>query len=258
MPLKKMGELTGLLLSQNVITADNLVLGKAFDKITIEMLHSMKEAGIKGISTFSTHEDDKYFIKMLAEYPHVYTNFECHRIRANEDPSYLEGKILYRNAIFENEKLECIIIAEAGEIITKPMIARLVNAGVKSVYAADVVSKERTEKPRIAPSALSKTEHMPAKKKITKTQTEDVCEKQPRGRPVEHKEEWSKITVVLLDKQIHWLDQLASNIRLNTKTAISRTELIRAIIASVEESGVDLSQLKNEAEIKSRLFSAPG
>lgn len=74
--------------------------------------------------------------------------------------------------------------------------------------------------------------------------------KQTRGRPIEHKEEWSKITVVLLDKQIHWLDQLASNIRLNTKAAVSRAELIRALIAAIEESETDLSQLGSETAIK--------
>lgn len=79
-------------------------------------------------------------------------------------------------------------------------------------------------------------------------------EKQARGRPQEHKEGWSKVTVVLLDKQIHWLDQLASTIRLNTKAAVSRAELIRAVIAAVEESGIDLSQLGNEKDIKNFLL----
>ena len=76
----------------------------------------------------------------------------------------------------------------------------------------------------------------------------------PRGRPVEHKEEWSKITVVLLDKQIHWLDKLASEIRLNTKIAVSRAELIRAVISAIEESGIDLSRLGNEKDIKDFLL----
>lgn len=79
---------------------------------------------------------------------------------------------------------------------------------------------------------------------------EDETSKQTRGRPIEHKESWSKITVVLLDKQIHWLDQLASNIRLKTKVAISRAELIRAVIAALEESGLDFSELSNETSIK--------
>ena len=79
-------------------------------------------------------------------------------------------------------------------------------------------------------------------------------EKQGRGRPIEHKEGWSKVTVVLLDKQIHWLDQLASNIRLNTKAALSRAELIRAAISAIEESDIDLSNIGSEQEIKNILL----
>ncbi len=85
-------------------------------------------------------------------------------------------------------------------------------------------------------------------------EAEEPTSKQSRGRPQEHKETWSKITVVLLDKQIHWLDQLASTIRLNTKAAVSRAELIRATLAAVEESGLDISQLKNEEDIKNLLL----
>jgi len=78
--------------------------------------------------------------------------------------------------------------------------------------------------------------------------------KQPKGRPLEHKEEWTKVTVVLLDRQIHWLDQLALDIRHNTKAAVSRAELIRSLIAAVEESKVDLSRLGNENGIKDFLL----
>lgn len=93
-------------------------------------------------------------------------------------------------------------------------------------------------------------EHIIAKQ----TEEEPPKEKQARGRPLEHKESWSKVTVVLLDKQIHWLDQLASTIRLNTKAAISRAELIRAIIAAIEESKIDLSNVDCESAIKDILL----
>jgi hypothetical protein len=89
---------------------------------------------------------------------------------------------------------------------------------------------------------------------ITPREYEAPKEKQGRGRPLEHKEGWSKVTVVLLDKQIHWLDQLASTIRLNTKAAISRAELIRAAIAAIEESEIDLSNITSEQTIKDALL----
>lgn len=80
-------------------------------------------------------------------------------------------------------------------------------------------------------------------------------EKQSRGRPLEHKEEWTKVTVVLLDKQIHWLDKLATEIRFNTKVAISRAEILRAMINAVEESGIDLSEIISEDDIKNKLLN---
>jgi len=109
--------------------------------------------------------------------------------------------------------------------------------------ADDIFAKpSQKEKPAVAPV-------------IVKAKEEDTPkEKQGRGRPLEHKEGWSKVTVVLLDKQIHWLDQLASTIRLNTKSAISRAELIRAAIAAIEESEIDLSNTVSEQTIKNMLL----
>lgn len=110
--------------------------------------------------------------------------------------------------------------------------------------ADDIFRKPiQQEKPVIEPYTTHKAEAVSEEKK------------QPRGRPQEHRETWSKITVVLLDKQIHWLDQLASNIRLNTKVAVSRAELIRALIAAVEESGIDISNLSSEHAVKNFLLN---
>lgn len=79
-------------------------------------------------------------------------------------------------------------------------------------------------------------------------------EKQGRGRPQEHKEDWTKVTVVLLDKQIHWLDKLALDIRQNTKSAISRAEIIRAVIAAMDESEINFTQSRSEQEIKTLIL----
>jgi hypothetical protein len=76
-----------------------------------------------------------------------------------------------------------------------------------------------------------------------------------RGRPQEHTETWTKATVVLLDRQIYWLDRLASDIRFNTKSAMSRAEIIRAFISAVQESDIDLSQFTSEEAIKEYLLS---
>ncbi len=65
--------------------------------------------------------------------------------------------------------------------------------------------------------------------------------KPTRGRPVMHTEPWAKITVVLLDRHVAYLDRLAIDIRLKHGRAISRAEIIRGLIESAFQSGVDLS-----------------
>lgn len=56
-----------------------------------------------------------------------------------------------------------------------------------------------------------------------------------------HTEPWAKITVVLLDRHVALLDRLAVDIRLKHGKAISRAELIRALIEAAYQSGIDLS-----------------
>lgn len=63
-----------------------------------------------------------------------------------------------------------------------------------------------------------------------------------RGRPIVHTEPWAKITVVLLDRQVAYLDGLAIDIRLKHARAISRAEILRALVEAASQSGVDLSE----------------
>jgi hypothetical protein len=121
------------------------------------------------------------------------------------------------------------------------------------------------DKPKIGKSAEDifsrkpSRQEQPASKSLEKTSEtkQEVVEqeKRSRGRPVEHKESVSKVTVVLLDNQIHWLGKLSSEIRLKTKSAISRAELIRAFISAIETSGLDLSDISTEQAIKEFLLS---
>src|SRR3954466_5275534 len=66
--------------------------------------------------------------------------------------------------------------------------------------------------------------------------------KSNRGRPIVHTEPWAKITVVLLDRHVAYLDRLAIDIRLKHGKAISRAELIRGLIEAAFQSGIDMSQ----------------
>lgn len=73
------------------------------------------------------------------------------------------------------------------------------------------------------------------------------------GRPPLHEEAWSKVTVVLLNRHIVFLDRLATNIRERTGTAIKRAEIIRALIDVLAESDLDLTSATSAAELKALL-----
>lgn len=251
----KWNELIDETIAQDIIISGK-VYGKVFEKITKGMIDRIRSAmdpyDKTTIATFSTRKDDQTFIKMLAEYPHRYTNFQYYYREKGFD--HLEGKILYRNVVSENEKNGITIIANASEIITKSILDRIKASEAKYVPAADIISKNDSATKIKSIKNLPEAKEQP-QNTIAISPKYSKAEKQSRGRPQEHNESWSKITVTLLDKQIHWLDQLASNIRFNTKVAISRTELIQAIIAAAEESSADLSRLKNKTEIKDHLLT---
>ena len=56
------------------------------------------------------------------------------------------------------------------------------------------------------------------------------------GRPPVHTESWTKVTVVLFDRQVRFLDRLADDIRARHSAAVSRAQLIRALVDSVGDS----------------------
>jgi hypothetical protein len=75
------------------------------------------------------------------------------------------------------------------------------------------------------------------------------------GRPPIHAEEWTKATVVLFTRQIAFLDRLADRIRAANGAAVSRAQLIRALIDAIGESDVDLTAVRSEADIKQTVLS---
>ena len=70
------------------------------------------------------------------------------------------------------------------------------------------------------------------------------------GRPPVHDEAWTKVTVVLFNRQIVFLDRLAANIRAQSGAAISRAQLIRALLDAVADADVDLTTATSEADLK--------
>lgn len=78
------------------------------------------------------------------------------------------------------------------------------------------------------------------------------------GRPPIHNEDWTKVTVVLFNRQIVFLDRVAASIRATSGAAISRAQLIRALVDAVGEANIDLTAARSEAEMKMALLTHLG
>jgi hypothetical protein len=70
-----------------------------------------------------------------------------------------------------------------------------------------------------------------------------------KGRPPSHAERWTKVTVVLMDRQIVFLDRLIADIRAANGSSIGRANLIRALIDSLAASDLDLTNSRSERDL---------
>ena len=82
--------------------------------------------------------------------------------------------------------------------------------------------------------------------------------KRKPGRPPIHDEAWTKVTVVLFNRQIVFLDRLAATIRAQRGAAISRAQLIRALLDAVADADVDLTMATSETELKATILARLG
>jgi hypothetical protein len=73
------------------------------------------------------------------------------------------------------------------------------------------------------------------------------------GRPPVHNETWSKVSVVLFDRQILHLDRLANSVRIKGGKLLNRAEIIRALIDGLIDSGMDISGTTSERELRTRV-----
>jgi hypothetical protein len=74
-----------------------------------------------------------------------------------------------------------------------------------------------------------------------------------RGRPPVHQETWSKVSVVLFDRQILHLDQLATDMRTKSGRMLNRAEIIRALIDGLIDSGMDVTASGSEADLRAKV-----
>src|SRR5436190_22648562 len=93
------------------------------------------------------------------------------------------------------------------------------------------------------------------KRRRLRTKTTKVRSKPraSRGRPPVHTESWSKVSVVLFDRQIVHLDRLATDIRGKSGRAANRAEIIRALIDGLIDSRMDVTASASEAELRAKV-----
>jgi hypothetical protein len=82
--------------------------------------------------------------------------------------------------------------------------------------------------------------------------------KRKPGRPPVHDEAWTKVTVVLFNRQIVFLDRLAANIRAQSGAAISRAQLIRSLVDAVADADIDLTAATSESDLKLTILARLG
>ena len=95
-----------------------------------------------------------------------------------------------------------------------------------------------------------------AKTRARRVRVRATTRPQPKagpGRPPVHNETWSKVSVVLFDRQIHHLDHLAIEIRGKSGKVLNRAEIIRALIDALIDSGMDITSAATEADLRARI-----
>src|SRR4051812_39744913 len=79
-----------------------------------------------------------------------------------------------------------------------------------------------------------------------------------RGRLPVHQESWSKVSVVLFDRQIAHLDTFGGTRGPRRKTPLNRAAIIRALIDALIDSGLDIGAATSEADLRSKVFRRLG
>lgn len=71
-----------------------------------------------------------------------------------------------------------------------------------------------------------------------------------RGRPRIHREAWTKVSVVMFERQVLELDRLTNAIRRKTGANLTRAEVIRALLDALDESRLDVTTVLSGAQLK--------
>lgn len=74
-----------------------------------------------------------------------------------------------------------------------------------------------------------------------------------RGRPPLHQEPASKITTVLLNRHVVYLDGISNKIRQQSGAVVKRSEILRALVEALEAAQPDLHQVRSQADLTEML-----
>ena len=66
----------------------------------------------------------------------------------------------------------------------------------------------------------------------------------------------NKITVILPPEQIMYLDRFCLDIRMKTGAKMKRTQVVRALVAALQEADLDLTDAESEEDLAVRLQAA--
>jgi hypothetical protein len=84
----------------------------------------------------------------------------------------------------------------------------------------------------------------------TRTARRTISPRARRGRPRTHREAWTKVSVVMFERQVLELDRLTTAIRSKTGASLTRAEVIRALLDALTESRLDVTTIASGAQLK--------
>ena len=87
----------------------------------------------------------------------------------------------------------------------------------------------------------------------TRNARRPVSRPRRRGRPRTHREAWTKVSVVMFERQVLELDRLTNAIRTKTGANLTRAEVIRSLLDALDESRLDVTSVVSGAQLKRML-----
>lgn len=120
--------------------------------------------------------------------------------------------------------------------------------------AADIFGKTTRGRGRKAPAKKT----LGARKTAPGETPAEEEKPRGRGRPAVHTDEWQKVTTILFNRNLVFLDRLALEMRQATGKALNLAEVIRALLDALEASGLDVSTVGSEEGLRTLVIERLG